>query len=923
MHPPAAHANSDNGVSRGSSSRDRDGDGGPRPAPVPSSSSSSASRPAPPPAPGRPPAAQPQPPARRPPTNTGRSGGRRPATDSSAHAAPLAPPPAPPPSPPDHTHGGYSLVSSVSDLERMLDQLVTAAPPAPTAAVAGLTAAAAAASRGGGGGAGRGSSATAALAPKPSNSSSNNSNSNSSSAGNCAASVGSLAIDCEGRNLGDPEGKLCLLQLAARCGGSAGGGGGGGGRGGGAVSIWLVDVEALGPRAFSTRSRLRADVSLRALLQDPAVPKYLYDVRSDAAAMAREYGVRLRGVVDLQLADVAIRQAEGEAGSWVEGLLRCLSRRLAAGGRASAPPRLARDVAAAAATARRYHEGGNTQVWEQRPLTEELCEYAAADVRHLHALADVMAPKIGPALAERVAVETVRRMTQWSPNTRDAKAAAPQMLPRRGQAAAAAGTGGGGEGAAAAGGAGAAAGAGAGSEGPGGAGYASGLMEWLVAALLVQYDKGDVTAPHVVPDGTAQRDGSQDEHASEAPPALAAAVPEARGGAEAGSGPVPGTAGGEGDGPDLTAEPEAAPPTGVEVSALALAPGPEAPAAADALDAAAAPEAAETPAGALEAGAMAPAATAPAAEGHDPLGPLAAESAVESAAGMEQPSSTDIDAERARREGEEEAPSHTGAQPAGGTTRGAEPPVVSAAWSAAAAASAAGAALARLRAAPAAASSTAAAVASKPVLAPPALQRPSLQRPTAQRPAPPPSEPAGGLVRPLRPSAPESASAAEAAAAAPAPPPMPTMSAAEASAAAAAAAATLARLRAAAAAAAAGLNAAPTASASRQPPAATPAAAAAAAAGRAAISRPLAPAGPSLVIPSRECLQWAEQCLLVSTEGVGGEGSAEGWAEGGDAAARWLRRAEAALAARAGAGGGGMTAAGRREPGLRWLLPSR
>ena len=96
------------------------------------------------------------------------------------------------------------------------------------------------------------------------------------------------------------------------------------------------------------------------------MPKLLYDVRSDAAALWSEYGVRLRGVTDLQLADVAARQAEEGArrAAWVEGLVRCLSRRLAADGRGGAgvPPRLADDLAAATAITKRYHDGGNTQV---------------------------------------------------------------------------------------------------------------------------------------------------------------------------------------------------------------------------------------------------------------------------------------------------------------------------------------------------------------------------------------------------------------------------------------------------------------------------------------------------------------------------------------------------------------------------------
>lgn len=57
------------------------------------------------------------------------------------------------------------------------------------------------------------------------------------------------------------------------------------------------------------------------------MPKYLYDTRSDAAALrSRPWGVSLRGVVDLQLADAAVRQAGGEGGQWVSGLPVALKR---------------------------------------------------------------------------------------------------------------------------------------------------------------------------------------------------------------------------------------------------------------------------------------------------------------------------------------------------------------------------------------------------------------------------------------------------------------------------------------------------------------------------------------------------------------------------------------------------------------------
>ncbi len=81
-----------------------------------------------------------------------------------------------------------------------------------------------------------------------------------------------------------------------------------------AVQVWLVDVLALGPAAFEQRAPGPSPVSLRSALEDPALPKLLFDGRMDAAALDRSGRVALRGLVDLQLADVAARQARGGRG---------------------------------------------------------------------------------------------------------------------------------------------------------------------------------------------------------------------------------------------------------------------------------------------------------------------------------------------------------------------------------------------------------------------------------------------------------------------------------------------------------------------------------------------------------------------------------------------------------------------------------
>ncbi len=72
----------------------------------------------------------------------------------------------------------------------------------------------------------------------------------------------------------------------------------------------------------------------------------------------------------------------GVAARWVLPLEKCLSNRL------PRSQRLEEDLVHGHYVSKHYHQGNRTEVWQQRPLAEEMLQYAAADVRYLHLLAD-------------------------------------------------------------------------------------------------------------------------------------------------------------------------------------------------------------------------------------------------------------------------------------------------------------------------------------------------------------------------------------------------------------------------------------------------------------------------------------------------------------------------------------------------------
>ena len=91
------------------------------------------------------------------------------------------------------------------------------------------------------------------------------------------AKCDTLAIDCEGVNLGRPGGRLCLIQIAGSCG------------------VYLFD-------GLADDFALLMDAGLRSLLENPQIVKVIHDCKMDACALFMLNGTRLSGVFDTQLA---------------------------------------------------------------------------------------------------------------------------------------------------------------------------------------------------------------------------------------------------------------------------------------------------------------------------------------------------------------------------------------------------------------------------------------------------------------------------------------------------------------------------------------------------------------------------------------------------------------------------------------------
>ncbi|KAK5134115.1 hypothetical protein LTR08_006890 [Meristemomyces frigidus] len=115
-----------------------------------------------------------------------------------------------------------------------------------------------------------------------------------------------LYVDCEGVNLGR-NGTVTLMPCYVPL----------------ANVVYVVDIQELGAGAFTTPGT-GTHLTFKDILEGNTVKKALFDCRCDSDALFFHYNVRLGGVTDVQLMDLATRRNETR----VAGLKSCMGRRL-------------------------------------------------------------------------------------------------------------------------------------------------------------------------------------------------------------------------------------------------------------------------------------------------------------------------------------------------------------------------------------------------------------------------------------------------------------------------------------------------------------------------------------------------------------------------------------------------------------------
>lgn len=204
---------------------------------------------------------------------------------------------------------------------------------------------------------------------------------------NLPVSPPSLYIDLEGINL-CRHGSISIVTLyVVPC-----------------AAVYIIDVHKLGAAAFFTEGDEKQ--SFKAILESKQIPKVFFDVRNDSDALYSQFQVKLSGVQDLQLMELATRSGSQE---FLMSLADCILEHADLeeqqelewiisnyAGNEQFDPQM----------------GGSYEVFNERPLHPNIVDYCAQDVRLLARLWGIYNFKLDSVWRAKVANEVYDRVIQ-------------------------------------------------------------------------------------------------------------------------------------------------------------------------------------------------------------------------------------------------------------------------------------------------------------------------------------------------------------------------------------------------------------------------------------------------------------------------------------------------------------------------------
>ena len=176
------------------------------------------------------------------------------------------------------------------------------------------------------------------------------------------------------------------------------------------IQIWIplhqqaffVDVYMLGTRTFDT---LNSDgKTMRSILESERIKKCFFDVRNAQMRYTPSFNVRLAGVADIQLLELASRRGPKHV---LCGLATCVDQE-----QTLSTPLLHKWQSTKTEVAKMFDpkRGGSYKVFNIRPLPQILIDYCDGDVRVLPMLSAIYEKRLSNGWSEKVRIETEKRL---------------------------------------------------------------------------------------------------------------------------------------------------------------------------------------------------------------------------------------------------------------------------------------------------------------------------------------------------------------------------------------------------------------------------------------------------------------------------------------------------------------------------------
>lgn len=177
---------------------------------------------------------------------------------------------------------------------------------------------------------------------------------------------------------------------------------------------YLVDIHSLQEKAF-LQTASDSGQTLLGILESPHIPKVFFDVRNDSDALFSHFNIKLAGFIDLQLMELATRY---HSRKYVSGLTKCIEKDARLTTYETRCWKASKEQGLKLFAPER---GGSYDVFNVRPVPDEIKEYCVQDVQFLPKLWVQYHQKISSSWASKVTTETKNRVTLSQTTTYDGR----------------------------------------------------------------------------------------------------------------------------------------------------------------------------------------------------------------------------------------------------------------------------------------------------------------------------------------------------------------------------------------------------------------------------------------------------------------------------------------------------------------------